>query len=98
MSVTKEKSPKLQVVPSVFVKVPEDSCVFPFTSVMFDAVLDKLIDEIPASSSDMIVPSPLIIFILENFSSFASITPSLLESKSDRASKPDEAFVPSDFI
>ena len=43
--------------------------MLPFVSVILDSVAVRLIDEMPASSSDKIVPSPFSTFICEMFSS-----------------------------
>ena len=97
VSCCNKKSPTAPVVPSVFVYVPFVSCLFPFVSVLFEREFSSDIEDIPASSRDNNVPSPFSIFIEWKFVSSEFIIPSPLLSKSDRASKPLVAMVPSVF-
>ena len=72
--------------------------MFPFESFEFVVELLKLIAEIPASSKVNILPSPFKTFKSAKCSSLELIIPSLFESKSASASKPEVARVPFAFI
>ena len=74
------------------------NCVLPFSSTVPLSLEAKEIEVIPASDKVISVPSPFKILIELNISSPELITPSLLESRLARASKPDEAFDPSALV